>query len=101
MAVPRSKSSESLIHYAPRFCAEWARASDRERPAEESDHGERGIVKEAGCGDCGEEFAEASVLPGLAGGEAGPGGGAGLWRAGLTGCGGCSPTPSGVCGAGR
>src|SRR5438876_11610640 len=38
----------------------------------EIDHGEHGIVEEVGCGDCGKEFAEASVLPGLAGGEAEP-----------------------------
>src|SRR5438046_4727007 len=35
----------------------------------ESNHGEQGIAEEAGCSDCGEEFAEASVLSGLAGGE--------------------------------
>jgi hypothetical protein len=34
-----------------------------------SDNGEHGIAPRAGCGDCGEEFAEASVLSGLAGGE--------------------------------
>ncbi len=31
-------------------------------------NGEHGIAEEAGCGDCREEFAEASVLSGLAGG---------------------------------
>ena len=36
--------------------------------SEVNDNGEHGIAEEAGCGDCGEEFAEASVLSGLAGG---------------------------------
>src|SRR5438552_7364367 len=44
----------------------------------ENDHGEHGIGEEAGCGDRGKEFAEAPVLPGLAGGETEPRGAAAL-----------------------
>src|SRR5216684_8882751 len=58
--------------------------------SEVNDNGEHGIAKEAGCGDCGEEFAEASVLSGLAGGEAEPGGAAALCGAVLPACGGVS-----------
>src|SRR5437879_4480135 len=56
----------------------------------ENDHGEHGIGEEAGCGDRGEEFAEASVLSGLAGGEAEPRGAAALCGAVLPACGGLS-----------
>src|SRR5438445_13666838 len=55
----------------------------------ENDHGEHGIGEEAGCGDRGKEFAEASVLPGLAGGEAEPRGAAAL-------CGAVLPARRGV-----
>src|SRR5216684_3521844 len=74
-------------------------AIDRERPAEESDHGERGIVRETGCGDCRKEFAQASVLSGLAGGEAEPRGIAALCGAVLPACGGVSEAPAGAGGA--
>src|SRR5882724_467565 len=52
------------------------------RPVEGADHGEHKFMRERealdtagadGCGNCGEEFAEASVLSGLAGGKAEPG----------------------------
>src|SRR5216684_4025275 len=66
--------------------------------SEVNDHGEHGIVEEAGCGDCGEEFAEASVLSGLAGGEAEPRGAAALCRAVLPACG---SVPGASAGAGR
>src|SRR3989442_1989566 len=55
-------------------------------------HGERGIAGADGCGDCGEEFAEASVLSGLASGEAEP-------RVAATLCGAVLPARGGVPGA--
>src|SRR5216684_5423221 len=67
--------------------------------SEVNDNGEHGIAKEAGCGDCGEEFAEASILSGLAGGEAEPGGAAALCGAILPACGGVSEAPAGAGGA--
>src|SRR5260370_13225105 len=67
------------------------------RPTEEIGHGEHGIAGEVGCGDCGEEFAEASVLSGLAGGEAEPRGAAALCGAVLPARGG---VPEALAGAG-
>src|SRR6266566_3921002 len=55
-------------------------------------HGERGIAGADGCGDCGEEFAEASVLSGLASGETEP-------RVAATLCGAVLPARGGVPGA--
>src|SRR5713226_8363192 len=52
-----------------------------------------------GCGDCGEEFAEASVLSGLAGGEAEPGSAATLCGAILQARGSVSETPARAGGA--
>src|SRR5713226_5964839 len=60
-------------------------------------HGERGIAGADGCGDCGEEFAEASVLSGLASGEAEPRGAAALCGTVLPACGG---VPEALAGAG-
>src|SRR6267378_4361168 len=70
-----------------------------DRPTEEIDHGEHGIAGEAGCGDCGEEFAEASVLSGLAGGEAEPRGAAALCSTVLPACGSVSEALAGAGGA--
>src|SRR5882672_1802916 len=54
-----------------------------------------------GCGNCGEEFAEASVLSGLAGGEIEPGSAATLRGTILQACGSVSETPAGAGGADR
>src|SRR5216684_1675176 len=64
--------------------------------SEVNDNGEHGIAEEAGCGDCGEEFAEASVLSRLAGGEAEPGGAAALRGAILPARGGVPEAPAGA-----
>ena len=70
----------------------WAEVE--RRPAEEIDHGERGFGEKAGRGDCGVEFAEASVLSGLAGGEAEPRGAEALCGAVLPARGGVSEAPA-------
>src|SRR3989442_15762848 len=64
-------------------------------------HGERGIAGADGCGDCGEEFAEASVLSGLASGEAEPRGASALCGAVLPARGGVPRAPAGAGGADR
>src|SRR6266480_4865672 len=58
-------------------------------------------TKLAGCerGDCAEEFAEASILSGLASGEAKPGGAAALCGTVLPACGGVPEAPAGAGGA--
>src|SRR6266700_5620018 len=68
---------------------------------EETGHGQYGIGEEAGCGDCGEEFAEASVLSGLAGREIEPRGAATVCGAILQACGGVSRASAHVGGAHR
>src|SRR6266436_2701710 len=78
------------------------------RRTKETDHGkhkfkcereERESAGTDGCGDCGEEFAEASVLSGLAGGKAEPRSAAALCRAVLPACGGVSEALAGAGGA--
>src|SRR6266576_681489 len=71
------------------------------RAAEDGQNGEHGIVEETGCGDCGEEFAEASVLSGLAGREAEQGVAAALCGAVLPACRGVSEAPAGAGGANK
>src|SRR5258708_19406575 len=75
------------------------------RRTKETDHGkhkfkcereERESAGTDGCGDCGEEFAEASVLSGLAGGEAEPRSAAALCRAVLPACGSVSGASAGA-----
>src|SRR6266850_1922938 len=69
------------------------------QPTEESNHGERGIAEEAGCGDCGQESTETPLLSGLAGREAQPGGAATLCGAILPARGGVPGAPAGAGGA--
>src|SRR5260370_30796586 len=69
------------------------------RPREEDQHEQRGNAGADGRGDCGEEFAEASVLSGLAGGKAEPRGAAALCSAVLPACGGVSEALAGAGGA--
>src|SRR5438046_10542503 len=71
------------------------------RAAEDGQNGEHGIVEETGCGDCGEEFAEASVLSGLAGREAEQGVAAALCGAVLPACRGVSEAPARAGGANK
>src|SRR5882757_5853628 len=67
------------------------------RAREEDGHEQRRDAGADGCGDCGKEFAEASVLSGLAGGEAEPRGVATLCGAVLPARGG---VPEALAGAG-
>src|SRR5437879_12609235 len=69
------------------------------RAAEDGQNGEHGIVEETGCGDCGEEFAEASVLSGLAGREAEQGVAAALCGAVVPACRAVSEEAAGAVGA--
>src|SRR6267154_1572671 len=70
------------------------------RRAREGDgHEQRGNAGADGCGDCREEFAEASVLSGLEGGEVEPRGAAALCGAVLPARGGVSEALAGAGGA--
>src|SRR5437762_13939664 len=71
------------------------------RAAEDGQNGEHGIVEETGCGDCGEEFAEASVLSGLAAREAEQGVAAALCGAVLPACRGVCEAPARAGGANK